>query len=77
MAVSMMEVRIMQMRMQHRGMAMPVAMRLPFRVTWSMFVLVMRVVAVPMRMGALFMQMRMAVALGQMQPDAEGHQKAG
>jgi hypothetical protein len=75
--VSMVKVGIVRMTMHKRRMPMPMGMRLAGWIAQDVFVLVVRVVPMPVLVLHRFVRMLMLVLLGQMHPEAESHQAAG
>ena len=76
MRMSMMNVREMRMSMGDRQMAVPVLVRLAPIPIRTVLMLVVLVVHVAMAVFPRLMGMPVLVALGQVQPDANGHQCA-
>lgn len=70
-----MQVRVVDVLVAHRFMAMPVRMWLRYRLV--MFVLVMLVVKVAVLMLHYLVLMYVLVSLGQVQIEAHGHQRSG
>jgi len=73
--VAVMEVRVMGMAMHHPAMRMRVCMRLVLRPGETVAVLMMLIVHVGMRMLHRLVQVLMLVALRQVQPHAERHER--
>lgn len=74
MAMPMMDIRIMRMAMRDGLVAMRMAVRFAAVPICIVFVLMMRVVHMPMAMLQHFMRMLVRMPLGEMQPYAQGHQ---
>lgn len=70
------QVGIMSMSMHHRRMAVPVTMWFVGVDAGRMFMLVMRVMNVPVIMLKRLVGMIMNMGFGQVQPETEGHQNA-
>ena len=77
MTVTMMDVRVMRMRVNEFFVAMSVRVRLAGRVVRVVGVLMVLVMGVQMLMFHRLMLMDVLVAFGQVQPDAEYHQDGG
>ena len=75
MAVCVVHVRQVRMLVAQARVPMRMGMRLAKRVTWPVGVLVVRIVDVGMSMIQRLMLMFVIMNLGQMEPDAESHQK--
>ena len=73
MTVTMMDVRVMRMRVNEFFVAMSVRVRLAGRVVRVVGVLMVLVMGVQMLMFHRLMLMDVLVAFGQVQPDAESH----
>ena len=73
----MMFVRRMGMAVLEGIVLMPMRMRLARWIRWTVRVLVMQVVGVGVRMRQRFMEMRVLVVFGDMQPYTDRHQRAG
>ena len=73
MTVTMMDVRVMRMRVNEFFVAMSVRVRLAWRVVRVVGVLMVLVMGVQMLMFHRLMLMDVLVAFGQVQPDAESH----
>ena len=71
----MMRIWIVNMSMPHRRVSMPVGVRLRDRSLVGM--LVVLIVDVAMLMVQCLMSVLMVMAFGQMQPQADAHQRAG
>ena len=77
MAVPVVQIGVVRMPMHQARMAMPVGMRLAEWVGRFVLVLVVRIVAMAVLVLHRFMHMLVLVLFGQVQPDAERHQRAG
>ena len=74
--MTMMQIRIVRVFVDHRRMPMLMRVRLVNRVAWPMGMLVMFIMAVPMLMHHLGMSVLMLMTFGDMQIDAKRHQCA-
>ena len=77
MLVPVMDVGEVGVAMTQRSVHVPVRMRLPWRLATIMAVLVVLIMHMPMLVGHLFVAMFVFVALCQMKPDSNGHEKSG
>ena len=77
MAMPMMRVREVRMAMRERLMAVPMTMRTTGRCPLVMQMLVMGIVDVRVRVFHRLVGVRVPMLLGQVQPDAQGHQGGG
>jgi hypothetical protein len=77
MSVPMVKVGIVRMTVHERRVSMPMCVRLAGWIALGMFVLMVRVVPMPVLMLHRFVRMLVLVLLGQMHPEAESHQAAG
>ena len=77
MRVTVVQIRIMRMRVHHRLMPMRVHMRLAFLPIGPVRMAVMRVVGVFVFVLQRFMRVFVHMALRQVQPDPERHQRRG
>ncbi len=75
MAVMVVDVRIMRMRVDQLLVTMPVRMGFARRIVRTVSVLVMDIVVVKMFVFHWFVSVQVFVALGQMQPDPNNHQR--
>lgn len=77
MLVPVMDVGKMGVTMTQRSVHVPVRVRLPWRLAAIMAVLVVLIMHMSMLVGHLFVAMLVLVALRQMKPDSNGHEKSG
>lgn len=77
MSVAMMNIREMSMGVRHRHVLMPMGVRLLAVPLEIVCMLMMFVVAMPVIVVHQHVCMRVLVALANMQPDAEHHQRGG
>jgi hypothetical protein len=77
MLMAVMEVRVMRMLVQKPRVPVPVAMRLPGRISRRVLMQVTDIVHVAMLMLEGLMQMLVIVSLGEVQIDADPHQHGG
>ena len=75
MRVPMVDVRVMRMRVLHRGVVVFVAVRLPRWIVRVVFVLVMLVVNVAVLVGHLLVLVLVAVLFAEMQPNPDRHER--
>jgi hypothetical protein len=77
MLVPVMGVGKVSVTMNQRSMYVPVGVRLPWRLAAIVAVLVVLVMHMPMLVGHLFVAMLVLVALRQVKPDSDTHEKPG
>jgi len=76
-SVPMVQVGIMRMAVHKRRVPMPMCVRLAGWIAQDMFMLMVRIVPMPVLVLHRFVCMLMLVLLGQMHPETESHQAAG